>query len=508
MKLSKQDYKNKVLGCWMGKNIGGTFGAPYEWLRQVNDAAFYLQDFGGNPLPNDDLDIQLAWLIAMEDKGVDIDAKLLGEYWMLLVTPHWAEYGRAKLNMRSGLVPPLSGSYGNNYKDSCGAFIRSEIWACVAPGHPELAARFAFEDAIIDHGDGEGVYAEVFCAALQSAAFVENDIQRLIDIGLSYIPASCAIAGAVENARESHRSGRSWKEARDEMLRHYRGLGMKVSPEDMEKGFADGPFGWDAPSNIGIIILALLYGDGDFTASLRIAVNCGEDTDCTAATYGALYGIIHGVDAIPDEWKKPIGSRIVTACLNLGELGGYGSHLPQNIEELTERTTKMMYQVLLRNKLPFEADQDSGFITDTAQSLYAGAGFRRIYENMRGPVYRFGSFDVRVEYPDGPVIRGGLPTRIRAVVKNTGRTSELFNLRWISEEGFFILPGTEGKAHIPLPLGADSGETAMEFTMSIERVPRPVNRFALELTCENRASAMTVPVVLLNTTAQAVPVPL
>ena len=507
MKLSLQAYNNKVLGCWMGKNIGGTFGAPYEWQRQINDVTFYEQDLNGDPLPNDDLDLQLIWLIAMEDKGVDIDAKVLGEYWMLLVTPHWAEYGNAKLNMRSGLAPPLSGSYKNVYKDSCGAFIRSEIWACIAPAYPALAAKFAFEDAIIDHGDGEGVYAEVFCAAMQSAAFIENDIQKLIDIGLSYIPKDCGIAKAIENARSSYASGKIWKEARDEMLRQYRGLGVKVSPEDIEKGFQDGPVGWEVPSNIGMLIIGMLYGEGDFAKSMRIVVNCGEDTDCTAATYGALYGIIHGIDAIPGEWKKAIGRKIKTACLNLGELGGYGSHLPQDIDELTERTTKLMYQVLLRNNLPIAVNDGDIGEEIVKVNLIAAKDFIKIYDNMRGPVYRFCSFSVRVEYPDGPVIKDNVDIRIRVVIKNLSRTSEIYNLRWVTDEGFQILPGLEGKSYIPLAFGSASGENMVEFTLSTRRVSRPINRLALELTCENKATTMLIPVVLLNTTVEAVTIP-
>jgi hypothetical protein len=99
-------------------------------------------------------------------KGIDINARTLGEYWLLYITPHWAEYGNGKINMRSGLVPPLSGIENNPHKDSCGAFIRSEIWACIAPGCPEVAAKYAYEDAIVDHGNGEGMYAEVFCATI------------------------------------------------------------------------------------------------------------------------------------------------------------------------------------------------------------------------------------------------------------------------------------------------------------------------------------------------------
>ena len=59
MKLNQDDYRNKVLGCWLGKNVGGTLGAPFEWLRQINDVSFYVQkDLNGQPMPNDDLDIE------------------------------------------------------------------------------------------------------------------------------------------------------------------------------------------------------------------------------------------------------------------------------------------------------------------------------------------------------------------------------------------------------------------------------------------------------------------
>jgi len=44
MIVNADDYLNKVGGCWMGENIGGTLGAPFEWKRQVNNVSFYTQD--------------------------------------------------------------------------------------------------------------------------------------------------------------------------------------------------------------------------------------------------------------------------------------------------------------------------------------------------------------------------------------------------------------------------------------------------------------------------------
>mgnify|MGYP000888424795 CR=1 FL=1 len=100
--LNREEYRDKVFACWMGKNIGGTLGAPMEWKRQLNDVSFYTQKLSGEPLPNDDLDIQLLWVVAMEERGVTIDSHTLAEYWRLYVAPHWAEYGVGKVNMKIG----------------------------------------------------------------------------------------------------------------------------------------------------------------------------------------------------------------------------------------------------------------------------------------------------------------------------------------------------------------------------------------------------------------------
>jgi len=510
MIIELNEYRQKVLGCWMGKNIGGTLGAPFEWRRQINDVSFYIQDLDGNPLPNDDLDIQLLWLIAMEEKGIDIDAKLLAEYWMLYVTPHWAEYGTAKINMKSGLMPPLCGIFNNDYKDSCGSFIRSEIWACIAPGCPEIAAKFAYEDAIIDHGNGEGVYAEVFCAALESAAFVEKDISKLIEIGLSYIPEDCGVAKAIRNATDSYKSGMDWKEARDEMLAKYRGRIALVSKEDREKGFADGQRGWDAPSNIGMLIIGLLYGEGDFEKSICITVNCGEDTDCTAATYGSIYGIINGIDAIPEKWKKPIGRKIITACINLGELtinpGFFGEQLPGDIDNLTERVEKIAQQVIQRYNLPIEISMDKK--TDLSdlkdEMLFAGQKSKLINKNLNGPVYRFDFFNVMVDYGGDPTIKDNTSRTIKLKIENIYKVQELVNIHWYTPDNWKVSPSGDGKVFVvpaswvPDNKGNENNIKEIEFKLETEKVDRNINRCVIELTLEGKHTVMLVPIVLLN----------
>ena len=134
--INRSEYRDKVLGCWTGKNIGGTLGAPMEGRREIFDVKFYVQDLKGKPAPNDDLDLQLIWLLAVEENGIyQVNERVLGEYWLSHITGPWNEYGVGKVNMANGLVPPLSGAFNNEqWKNSNGAWIRSEIWACLFPG--------------------------------------------------------------------------------------------------------------------------------------------------------------------------------------------------------------------------------------------------------------------------------------------------------------------------------------------------------------------------------------
>ena len=139
IELNKDWLSDKIWGCWVGKNIGGTLGTPFEGIREVQNITGFVTE-KGEPLPNDDLDLQLIWLRAIQETGAkSLDANVLADYWLSCITPHWNEYGIGKSNLERGLLPPLSGEVNNNiWKNSNGAWIRSEIWACLAPGLPKV----------------------------------------------------------------------------------------------------------------------------------------------------------------------------------------------------------------------------------------------------------------------------------------------------------------------------------------------------------------------------------
>ena len=114
-KFNRSEMRDKIYACWMGKNIGGTMGTPYEGRQQVNDIQGFVTK-PGETLVNDDLDLQLVWLKAAEHLGPRaINERVLGEYWLTYITPHWNEYGVGKSNMRGGFMPPLSGEVTQEY---------------------------------------------------------------------------------------------------------------------------------------------------------------------------------------------------------------------------------------------------------------------------------------------------------------------------------------------------------------------------------------------------------
>ena len=350
MKLTFNDYYDKVLGCYTGKNIGGTLGAPFECFRGVYDIDWFQQDVS-HPVPNDDVDLQLVWLRAIELEGAKIDSHVLAEYWNTYICATLSEYGTGKNNFNMGIEPPLCGRMRNPNKDSNGAWIRSEIWACACAGNPQLAATYAYFDSSVDHAD-EGVYAAVFCAVIESAAFFEKDIRKLIETGKSYIPEDCKIVCAVDTAIKCYDSGKSWKEARKEMFRlaptnfgmmagYWKGTdevpaNERVPAQTPDPEIPHGSQAFDAIWHMGALIISLLYGENDFAKTVCIAVNMGEDTDCTAGTAGAILGIIMGEKALPLKWKKACSDKIATCTLR------YDQYLypPKTVKELAYRVAR------------------------------------------------------------------------------------------------------------------------------------------------------------------------
>ncbi len=287
-------YKSKVMGCWIGKAIGGTLGMPFEGQDGPFDLTFY-DPVPTETIPNDDLDLQVLWAYVLDKMETPrVDRNVLAPAWVDHVGFPWDEYGVAIRNIKLGIKPPLTGSYDNYFINGMGAAIRTEIWACLAPGDPKLAAAYAYEDACVDH-DKEGLWAPVFLAGLQSAAFCKSDPDKLLDGALASLGDSSLVKQCVIDTRNWYAQLGDYRKVREKILEKYE-----------HENFTD------VVQNMGFIVLGWLAGEGDFGRSICIAANCGKDTDCTAATVGALMGIINP-DGIDEKWLAPIGNKLIVS---------------------------------------------------------------------------------------------------------------------------------------------------------------------------------------------------
>lgn len=503
MKLSQKTFYDKVMGCWMGKNIGGTLGAPMEWHRQVNNVDFYTNDLNGDPIPNDDLDLQLIWLYCIEQYGPKVNARDLAEFWLDFQIANYSEYGLAKANLQAGFMPPLSGTIGNNFKDSCGAFIRSELWACLCPGRPDLAVQYAYEDAIVDHGNGEGTYATLFSAAMEAAAFAESDFKKLIEIGLSYIPKDCGVAKAVQTVIDCYEKGLDWKECREEIMKKHRGsvyynCYRYISGEDLKKGYDKGELGYCVPSNIAIIVAGMLYGEGDFDKTLCTAVNMGEDTDCTAGTVGAIFGIIYGYKNIPERWIEPIGHSIKTICCNKA----HDPVFPETLEALTDRVIKqaILFSIFHDGKRKLKTidllsneDDLSDYSFDKMLLQNTELNMRRdVILSMNGPRYDHHLFSVALDYSKTYVETEGETDISLLMTPMTWSYPFHMNIEWISED-LEVKPQKE----YTVPFWPEGIRPSEKITFTVSPiVPKKRYEATIKITIPGRHTQMFIPVIL------------
>lgn len=284
-------FKEKILGCWLGKAVGGTLGQTFEGLEGPLTADYYFP-VPTEMVPNDDLDLQVLFACVIDklDRPV-VDRHVLAQSWADHVEFPWNEYGVGMRNLAEGIAPPYTGSFDNWYSCGEGAAIRSELWACLAPGNPDLAAAYAYEDACFDH-DGDGILAEVFLARAQSIAFEESDPDTIIDGALLGIPNDSGIYTAVQDTRAWVAEGHDWVTVRALIMERYG-----------RSDFTDVRF------NTAFIILGWLAGS-TFSERILICNNCGQDTDSSTASLGALLAIIDPT-VIEEKWLAPIGRDLV-----------------------------------------------------------------------------------------------------------------------------------------------------------------------------------------------------
>jgi ADP-ribosylglycohydrolase len=265
---------------------------------------------------DDDLDYTILGLHILEEHGFGFVAGNVAFEWLTHL-PYNLVYTAERVaykNLINGLHPPETATYQNPYREWIGAQIRADVYGYVSPGMPEVAAELAYKDASLSHVKN-GIYGEMFMAAMISAAFVYDDVEKIVKVGLGEIPANSRLAEAVRAMMHWSKAYQDWEAAWDKTMAVY------------------GDLSWvHTINNTLFILLGLLYGHSDLGKTVSISVMSGHDTDCTGASSGSIVGTILGAKALEARWVDPLNDRIQSILAGFSEL---------KISELATRTCEL-----------------------------------------------------------------------------------------------------------------------------------------------------------------------
>ena len=337
-KLTRAKVKNHLLGAWQGRCAGCLLGKPVEGWRTERLWPF-LKETDQFPLDNyitaefddsllekynvgrwapfinrvdhmvedDDTNYTVTGLAILQRRGPDFKPADVADFWIRNIPiMHTCTAERvAYHNIVNGFSPPESATVHNPYREWIGAQIRADFFGYAALGNPELAADFAWRDASISHIKN-GIYGEMWVAAMLAAAPFCSSPDEVIVQGLAQIPKRCRLASEVKRVQQWCRQGISYDDAVarihqqwDEHSRHH----------------------WcHTISNAMLVSIGLLWGDKDLGLSMCRAVQPGFDTDCNGATVGSIVGMMRGAKTLSPKWAGPLNDRLSTGVQGYHEV--------------------------------------------------------------------------------------------------------------------------------------------------------------------------------------------
>ena len=210
----EEKLRNKIFGAWFGRICGCLLGKTVEGIR-TNELIPLLMQTGNYPMHryilssdmNDEIYSKYSYNLSSrcfadkvncmptdDDTNYTVLASMIIDRSGRSFTPSdvacaWVElqpknaYCTAERvafrNFIAGFFPPDSAEFKNPYREWIGAQIRADYYGYINPGNPEEAADMAWRDGSISHVKN-GIYGEMFVAAMLACAAVSDDIEIVV----------------------------------------------------------------------------------------------------------------------------------------------------------------------------------------------------------------------------------------------------------------------------------------------------------------------------------------
>jgi hypothetical protein len=326
-----KELEERLHGAWLGRSCGCFLGKVCEGWRR--DRMYgYLMDSGQWPLTDyisgkaseevhkkhgtdpqwrsfkenvaimpedDDTNYTVTGLEIVRQFGRDFTPDNVAYFWLSNIPiMHVCTAERvAYKNFCNCIVPPESASYRNPFREWIGAQIRADFFGYCNPGDPYAAAEYGWRDAAISHVKN-GIYGEMWSAAMNAAALSATSVREVLDAGYAVIPPKSRLTESLRRVDKWFAEGKTY----DEVIE-------SIHTEWDEKT----AHGWcHTISNAMIVAVALLWGEMDFGKTICMAVQACFDTDCNGATAGSILGGLLGRGGIPAKWADQLNDTLET----------------------------------------------------------------------------------------------------------------------------------------------------------------------------------------------------
>ena len=252
----------------------------------------------------------------IEQHGTALTAADVGQSWLEML-PYARTYTAERatyVNLLHGIPATRTADHRNPYREWIGALIRGDIFGWTCPGRPVQAADMAFTDAALSHR-GNGIYGEMWSAALVSAALTADSPLEAVDAATAVVPARSRTAEAIRFVHDLHGAGTAFDEAMTAIWDRY------------------SHYSWvHTVNNVAVITAGLLWSDGDYATAVGNTVQSGWDTDSNGATVGSVMGALLGARQLPRHFIEPLHDRTRSAVF------GYDHSA---ISQLASRTMRL-----------------------------------------------------------------------------------------------------------------------------------------------------------------------
>lgn len=289
-RLSVAEYRDHMMGAWIGQIAGVSRGAPTEfrWQDRIIPEAempAWKPSMINDAFGQDDLYVEMTFVRTLEKYGYGCSIRRAGIDFANSRYSLWCANNAGRTNLRKGIAPPDSSHPKfNKCPNDIDYQIEADFSGILAPGLPQLSVALGERfGRLMNYGDG--MYAGQFIGAMYAEAYFERDIRKVVEAGLEAIPAGCQYAEMVRDMLAWSRANpEDWQATWQLCQAKYR-----LDPQYQKASNG----GIDCKINGAYVLMGLLYGKGDPDRTMEIACRCGMDSDCNpSSAAGVLFATL------------------------------------------------------------------------------------------------------------------------------------------------------------------------------------------------------------------------